>query len=115
MQDEAVRRLIDVTEVSVLTENELAQLGGQNGACIVEVFFDDGAELRDDNERPSGLFTGMHGAELAEHFRAATQLKQRIVEESYHYDLSSVRETIYSLDQYDGKGLLDALRTALAI
>lgn len=114
LNDEGVRRLIDRTEVSILSAEEFEALGGENGAGVLEVFLDDGAVLREALRRPCGLYTGLDAAERAARMRETVNAKQTMIEQSYDYDLSQVAEIVYSLERHSGKELLDAIQKALA-
>lgn len=52
LQNGVTRRLINLTEVQFLTAEEVAALGDEDGACILEILTDDGTMMR---ENLSGL------------------------------------------------------------
>lgn len=113
LNDEDVRGLIDKTEVTIMSDQEFEQLGGENGAGILTVFMDDGTVYEEKISRPCGLYTGLSGQERAVRMRETVDAKQKMIEQSYGYDLSEVADLVYNFENHSGKELVDAIQREL--
>ncbi len=113
LQDEEIRGLIDKMDVTILTDEEFAALGGEDGAGILSVYLEDGTKLEERLARPCGLYTGLSGAERTQRMRSTVEAKRAMIERSYNMDLSVVAGIVSGFEHYSGKELLDAIQNAL--
>lgn len=113
LSDSELRRLIDITEGVVLTEEELAELGGGKGPCVVEIELEDGTSLSESVGRPSGYFVGIGADERNTGLKQTVEMKRSIIEKCYGYDLSRVEEIVLNLEQFKADALTDAVREAI--
>ena len=113
LKDPELRGLIDITEGSVLTDDELASLGGGKGPCIVELELDDGSVLRESEERPAGYFVGLGADERNAGLKKTLAAKRAAIEKCYGYDLSGVESIVMSLEKHQTTELIDELQRIL--
>ena len=113
LDDETIHRLIDKTEVSVLSDAEFERLGGEDGAGVLEVWMEDGTVWKEEIRRPCGLYTGLSTQERTLRMRETVNAKQAMIEQSYGYDLSEVAKIVYRFEQHSGKELIDAFAKIL--
>lgn len=112
-KDSEIRRLIDITEGLVLTEEELTALGGGKGPCVVEIELEDGTVLVENLARPSGYFVGVKAEERNAGLKHTAEMKRSIIETCFGYDLSQVEKIAMNLEQYEAKRLIDAVQEAI--
>ncbi len=111
--DSEIHRLIDIMEGVVLTEEELAALGGGKGPCFVEIELEDGTVLTERVARPSGYFVGVKADERNAGLKRTVEMKQSIIETCFGYDLSQVENIAMNLEQHDAKELIYAVQEAI--
>lgn len=113
IQNEAVKQLIDITELKVFTEEELQALGGNTGACSLEVWLEDGTVLKEERRHSTGNVIGIGAEERSKIMCGIVEQKRRMVERYCEYDLSSVADVIYNFENCDAKALIDAVQTII--
>lgn len=113
--DPAVRRLIDMTELKVFTEEELAEIvGGNTGGCSLTVELDDGTVLTEVREHSTGNVIGIGSSERVKIMRGIVERKWNMVKECYGYDLSPVGEVMKDFENRSAGDFIDALRKVIA-
>lgn len=113
IQNAAIRHLIDVTELELLTEEELEELGGNIGACTLEVWLEDGTSLRETRGHASGNLIGTSSKECAKKMREIVESKREMVELCYGYNLGKVAEVVYDFEKCDAMALVNVLKEAI--
>lgn len=113
LQNEVTHHLIDLTEVQVLTADEATALGNQVGACILEVVMDNGTKLRKSLSRAIGVLTDLEEAEREKRFWEVLEKKGKMIESASGLDLNPVIKTVFELENYDGRILLDRIQMSL--
>lgn len=110
--NETVRHLIDITELRVFTDEELAKIGN-TGGCSLEVWLDDGTVLTEERVHSSGNVIGVFGKERADIMRGIVERKREMVKRCYGLDLSSVAEIVYHFEQHEASDLIDAIHAVI--
>ena len=111
--DSELHRLIDITDGVILTDEELASLGGGKGSCIVELGLLDGTVLTESVARPSGYFVGVKADERNAGLRRTVETKRSIIKKCYGYDFSRVEDIVLNLERYNAGELVDAIQEAI--
>jgi 2-methylcitrate dehydratase len=109
------RRVVDLTEVSVLTTAEAADLGNQDGSCILEIYLDNGAMMSESLSRAVGVFAGLDTPEREMHFQEIIERKRRMIETAVGFDLTPLSEVVFELENHDGHTLLDRIQESLRV
>lgn len=113
LKNAITHRLIDLTEVQVLTTDEAAALDNQEGACILEISLDDGTTLHESLSRASGILSGLKVAEREKRFREVIERKRKMIEKASGLNFVPVFDTVLGLEDYDGCILLDRIQMSL--
>jgi 2-methylcitrate dehydratase PrpD len=111
--NETTSRLIDRTEVSILTPEEAADLGNHDGSCILEIVLNDNVVMRECLTRAVGVLAGLNPTERETHFREMVERKRRMIETAAGFDLTPLSEAVFELENYDGHTLLDKIQGCL--
>lgn len=115
IQNETVRHLIDITELKVFSDEELAAMGGNTGACSLEVWLDDGTVLKDERRHSLGNVIGVPVEERKEIMSNIIAKKKDMVEGCYGCDLSDVATVINNFEERNASDLIDVLQAVLSI
>ena len=113
LENAKTRRLIDVIDVGVLSESESAALNNRDGSCLVEITMDDGAEMFASCERAAGILSGLEPDVRLERLHDIIDGKRRMAESAGRFDLTRVKDIIFSLEKYEGYALIDAIQAEL--
>lgn len=112
--NEKIRHFIDMLEVEVMSDGEHKQIGGIDGACKLKAVMKDGAELEECCVQPYGYFLGLSPEERNRRIERITDMKCKMLEEYYGYNLSEVVEKVWKLEDVSGRELMDAISSALS-
>jgi 2-methylcitrate dehydratase PrpD len=113
LQAGVTRRLIDLTEVQILTHDKAATLGDHRGACILEVSLDNGTTVQESCLRAEGAFDGLDTIERIKQIRKVVENKRRMLEAASGLDLTPLARVVYELENHDGRTLLDNIQASL--
>ena len=113
LQAGVTRRLIDFTEVQVLTADKAATLNDQRGACILELSLDNGTKVQESRPRAEGAFSGLDTVERVKQLQEVVEKKRRMLEAASGFDLTPVARVVYELENHDGYALLDLIQASL--
>lgn len=113
--DPTVRRLIDMTELKVFTEDELTKIvDGNTGGCSLTVELDDGTVLTEVRKHAAGNVIGIESSERVKIMRGIVARKWNMVRECYGYDLSPVGGVMQDFENRPAADFIDALRQVIA-
>ena len=113
LQAGVTRRLIDLTEVQVLTADKAATLSDQSGACILEISLDNDTTMQESRPRAEGAFSGLDTVERVKQLQEVVEKKRRMLEAASGFDLTPVARVVYELEKHDGCTLLDLIQASL--
>jgi 2-methylcitrate dehydratase len=113
LQAGVTRRLIDLTEVQVLTADKAATLSDQRGACILEISLDNHTKVQESRPRAEGAFSGLDTIERVKQLQEVVEKKCRMLEAASGIDLTPVARLVYELENHDGCTLLDLIQASL--
>ncbi|GAB4115820.1 MAG: MmgE/PrpD family protein [Candidatus Caldatribacteriota bacterium] len=113
LKDKLTQHLIDLIDVQVLTSQEAAALGHQEGACILEVLLKDGSTLSERLAKASGILSGLDPLEREERFRKVLKKKSQMIEKVSGLHLSHLQDIVLELEEYQGKELIDKIQECL--
>ena len=110
LQDNKTRRIIDIIEIKVLTNNELTELGRQDDACILQIFMDNGSLVQDSRTKAKGSFFGLDTEKRLIQLREIIEKKQQMLEEISGINLAPVSKLVSELENHSGCNLLDKIQ-----
>lgn len=113
LNDEVIRYLIDITEVSIYPDEERIKMGGEDGAGVLTVCMDDGTVYEEMLQRPCGLYVGLDEKTRIARMEETLNTKQKMIENSFQADLSKVVVIIENMQDHSGQELLDSILEAL--
>lgn len=115
LQNKTTKHLIDLIETKILTANKANNLGNEDGACIIEVFMNDGVVIVESQSKASGILSGFKVDEREERFRKVIDQKCKMIENASGLDLTPLFNTALELEDYDGRTFLDRIQLSLQI
>jgi len=113
LNDPQVRGLIDLMDTVIIPDEEFEAMGAEAGCGILEIFFKDGSAEKQILLKPEGIMSGAKCPEIGEKMKKLVADKQKMIEDSFGYDLTAVRDVIYSTEKYSGIEIMDALESAM--
>ncbi len=113
IQSEEIKRIIDMTELKVFTEEELKALGGNTGGCSLEVYLRDGSVMKEIRRHSKGNVIGTNSSERNAIMQKIVAEKSNMLKKYFACDLSGVAKIIYNFEKHKADELIDAVRSAI--
>lgn len=112
--DETLNRLQDIIELQIFTPEELEKYGGENSANEVTVVFDDGTSCVESLSKPIGFSSGLSTEERVKKMRSNVENKRGMLEQCYGFDLSTLADIVYHIEEHNGHDLLQRIHDCVS-
>ncbi|MCD8097197.1 MAG: hypothetical protein LUE31_03985 [Lachnospiraceae bacterium] len=109
-KEPSIYDLLEKSRIDVMSDREWLALGGQGGACILRVSFENGEVLSESRSCGCARFAS---AEEYPAFAEFERSKRRNLETVYDLNLRAAENAIFSLENLTGEELITALQAPL--